>query len=266
MNTTPEPLAQPITKNILTVDGMKKHYGGVRAVDDVSFTVGAGEVLGLVGPNGAGKTTLVDVITGTQNSDGGRVELSGKTLRGSASNRAKLGLARTFQHPLVPSELSIVEAIASGLTVDKLRNKGRIISSMFAGMFTGAGPEYERAAELAFEFGLWDLDRSCGDVTLGELRLIEVTRAVAQDPTLMLLDEPFAGADLKGIDAISAGVRHVKERGHSIILVDHNVDLVASLADRIVLLDQGQVAFDGNPQECLASEEMKAVYFGGMDV
>lgn len=253
-------------REILTVSDVSKNYGGVRALNKVSLSLRSGEVLGLVGPNGAGKTTLVDIITGTQNGDGGKIELNGRVLRGSAANRAKLGLARTFQHPLVPAELSIVEAIVSGVTADRLRDKFRIVSSMFSGMFTGAGSEYEEAAALAFEFGLRDLDRLCGDVTLGELRLIEVIRAVAQDPIVMLLDEPFAGADLSGIDAIKSGIHNVQARGHSIILVDHNVDLVASLANRIVLLDQGEVAFDGSPEECLASDEMKAVYFGGMDV
>lgn len=253
-------------KEVLTVEGVSKNYGGVRAVDDVDMKVFSGEVLGLVGPNGAGKTTLVDIITGTQNGDGGSVRLNGRTLRGSASNRARLGLARTFQHPLVPAELSIIEAIVSGITASQLRSKARIVARMFTGMITGAGNEYTDAAAIAREFGLRDLDRLCGDVTLGELRLIEVTRAVAQDPLVMLLDEPFAGADLRGIDAITAGIRQVQQRGHSIILVDHNVDLVASLADRIVMLDKGRVAFDGDPSECLASEEMKAVYFGGLDV
>lgn len=253
-------------KTILNVSGASKHYGGVRALTDVDVAVHAGEVLGLVGPNGAGKTTLVDIITGTQQGDGGRVELAGKPLRGSAANRARLGLARTFQHPLVPSELSILEAIVSGITAHRLRSRFRIIMNMFAGMVSGAGAEYGAAAALAHEFGLRDIDRLCGDVTLGELRLIEVTRAVGQDPVVLLLDEPFAGADIMGIEAITTGIRRVKDRGHSIILVDHNVDLVASLADRIVMLDQGTVAFDGDPQECLASEEMKAVYFGGADV
>src|SRR5699024_4782728 len=140
--------------------------------------------------------------------------LNGRTLRGSASNRARLGLARTFQHPLVPAELSIIEAIVSGITASQLRSKARIVARMFTGMITGAGNEYTEAAAIAREFGLRDLDRLCGDVTLGELRLIEVTRAVAQDPLVMLLDEPFAGADLRGIDAITAGIRQVQQRGH----------------------------------------------------
>lgn len=250
---------------ILSVEGVSKRYGGVRALNEVSLAARAGEVLGLVGPNGAGKTTLVDIITGTQSSDGGRIELKGKILRGSAANRAQLGLARTFQHPLVPAELTVVEAIVSGITAHRLNGKLRIIANMFSGMFNGAGEEYNEAGRLAEEFGLTGIERLCGDVTLGELRLIEVTRAVAQNPLVMLLDEPFAGADLGGIEAIKSGIRKVQERGHAIILVDHNIDLVASLADRIVLLDKGAVAFDGDAQECLASDEMKLVYFGGTD-
>lgn len=250
-------------ETILRAEGLSKWYGGVRALHDVSLDVGAGEIVGLVGPNGAGKTTLVDILTGTQSSDGGHVELAGERLTGSAAKRAGMGLGRTFQHPLLPGDLSIVEAIVSGLVAGQFGRTLSIIGRLFAGMVTGPGSEYTAAAQLANEFGLLDVDRRCGDLSLGEQRLVEVVRAIAQDPTVMLLDEPFAGADPVGIAGTNAAIREVKARGHAVVLVDHNVDLVSDLADRIVLLDQGEVVFDGDPQECLVSDEMKAVYFGG---
>lgn len=266
LNDADEDAGMTTGQEILAATGINKWYGGVRALHDVGIEAYPREVLGLVGPNGAGKTTLVDMITGTQAADSGIIKLNGKTLRGSVARRARLGLGRTFQHPIVPSELSVVEAIVSGITASRMRNATRIVSNMFSGMFLNPAEDYKSAGRLADEFGISAIDRQCSDVTLGELRLIEVVRAVAQNPSLMLLDEPFAGADPAGVEAITLGIQRVQERGHAIILVDHNVDLVASLVDRVMLLDRGSVAFNGDPTECLKSEQMQRVYFGGIDV
>jgi len=125
----------------------------------------------------------------------------------------------------------------------------------------------EAVNELAAELGIERLEHLADDLTLGEQRLVEVGRALGQDPTLMLLDEPFAGADAQGIHGITEVIRIVQGRGQGVILVDHNIDLVAAVADRMMLLNNGSVAFDGDPQECMSSPEMRAVYFGaGLNV
>ena len=138
---------------------------------------------------------------------------------------------------------------------------------MIAGSFRGAFRPFESAdtaavAALAEELGIDQLDRPAGDLSLGEQRLVEVGRALGQDPLVLLLDEPFAGSDAAGVTGISEVVRTVQRRGHAVILVDHNVDLVAGLVDRIMLLDRGQSVFDGSPRECLDSPQMQQVYFG----
>lgn len=250
---------------LLSGTGLGKNYGGVIALSDVAFEVREGEVLGLVGPNGAGKTTLVDLITGAQTANGGELTLRGKRLKGPAAVRARLGLARTFQHPLLPPDLSVIEVLASGVHSSRLSNVWQMIYRFFRAMVTGPDRDYEAAAVLAEELGVEHLDRLCGDLTLGQQRLVEVARAVAQEPTVMLLDEPFAGADPNGIVGIIDAIRKVQSRGYGVILVDHNVDLLAGLVDRVMLLEQGRVVFDGDPQECLASDTMKRVYFGGDD-
>ncbi|MBK8731215.1 MAG: ATP-binding cassette domain-containing protein [Tetrasphaera sp.] len=248
---------------LLTGSGLSKRYGGVIALDDVSISVSAGEILGLVGPNGAGKTTLVDLITGAQSSDRGELTLDGHAVTGSVARRSRLGLARTFQHPLLSSDLSVVEAIVTGVSARRLTTPWRMVLEAFKGMATGPDGDYAVAAQLAEEIGVTGLDRLCGDLTLGEQRLVEVVRALAQQPKVMLLDEPFAGADATGIAGTIDAIRAVQSRGHGVILVDHNVDLIAGLADRVMLLNQGRVVFDGDPQACLTSAEMKDVYFGG---
>ncbi len=246
----------------LSVRAITKTYGGVTAVDDVSFDLGSGMVLGLVGPNGAGKTTLVDCIVGSQNASSGSVLLDGTELRAGPERRAQAGVARTFQHPQLAHELTPVENILCGLV-------GRSISSYWAslGAFIkgiGGSPtaDLQHCRSLAREYGVTELDAPSGSLSLGAQRLVEIARAMAAEPRVLFLDEPFAGSDPDGIAAISKAIHQAKDSGSPVVLVDHNVDLVAELSDRVILLAQGAMAFDGDPQDCMRSPEMQAVYFG----
>ncbi len=242
---------------------LSKRYGGVRAVQDVSFRLGAGEVVGLVGPNGAGKTTLVDLIDGAQRADGGRLSLGGRRLAGPPSRRARSGLARTFQHPQLAPELTVGQNILLGAAAPRLAGASRLALGFLAGMARpGAGSLSATVEAVSESLGIGDPERRCRDLTLGERRLVEVARALAQRPSVLLLDEPFAGSDSGGVEAIRQAITGVASGGRGVILVDHNVDIVTSVADRIVLLDKGTVAFDGDPTACLQSSEMQEVYFG----
>jgi branched-chain amino acid transport system ATP-binding protein len=252
---------------LLVGRGLVKRYGGVVAVDRADIHVAPGECLGLVGPNGAGKTTLVDLVTGAQSSDGGTLELRGRPLSGSAAARSRQGLARTFQHPQLALDLTVRQNLALGRTARRMSSVRGMVAGLLSGFLRVRDDATDAAVEeAAAEVRLTDIDRTCGDLSLGEQRLAEVARAVLQDPLVMLLDEPFAGADANGVAGVSEAIRTVKGRGYAVILVDHNVDLVASLVDRIMLLDAGRVAFDGDPQACLRSEEMQQVYFGVAEV
>jgi branched-chain amino acid transport system ATP-binding protein len=217
----------------------------------------------LVGPNGAGKTTLVDLICGAQPASAGELNLRGVRLTGPASRRAHLGLARTFQYPQLALELSVRDNLSLG----RAARRHASIWRMLTGSVTGAlrpGNAGDDAAlrSIADELGIAALHRPAGELSLGEQRLVEVGRALGQDPLVMLLDEPFAGSDAQGVAGIIEVIRTVQRRGHAVILVDHNVDLVASLVDRIMLLDRGRAVFDGDPAQCLASPQMQEVYFG----
>jgi branched-chain amino acid transport system ATP-binding protein len=248
---------------LLAGSGLTKRYGGVTALDDVSFELRAGEVLGLVGPNGAGKTTLVDLISGAQPATAGTLTLRGAPLVGPASRRARAGLARTFQYPQLALELSVRDNLLLG----RAARRHGTLWRMVVGAFTGAvrpsvSGDVEAVDAIAEELGIDRLGREAGDLTLGEQRLVEVGRALGQDPLVLLLDEPFAGSDASGVAGIIEVVHTVQRRGHAVILVDHNVDLVARLVDRILLLDRGRSVFDGDPRECLSSPQMQQVYFG----
>ncbi|MBT2275499.1 ABC transporter ATP-binding protein [Rhodococcus qingshengii] len=247
---------------LLEVSGLHKSYGGVRAVDDVSFSVGPGEVIGLVGPNGAGKTTLVDCIFGTQQADSGTVALAGAPLTGPSERRARQGLSRTFQHPQLAAELDALDNIIPGLYGYKITSPLHSLWWAIKGPFENWDRTAQRAREIAARYSVTDVESACGDLSLGAQRLVEVARAMATEPEVLLLDEPFAGADHDGIAAISGAVRSIAAQGKGVVLVDHNVDLIAALATKIVLLNLGSVAFYGPPQECLASDAMREVYFG----
>ncbi|MFF3867554.1 ABC transporter ATP-binding protein [Micromonospora sp. NPDC001898] len=251
---------------LLVGRGLTKRYGGVTALADVSFELGAGEVLGLVGPNAAGKTTLVDLISGAQEATGGELLLRGRRLTGPASRRGRVGLGRTFQHPQLALRLSVRDNLLLGRQAQRHSTPWRTI----AGAFTGAvrphrAADREGVRQLAHELGIEGLDRAAGDLTLGEQRLVEVGRALGQNPVVLLLDEPFAGSDAQGVASIAKVIRKVQRRGHAVILVDHNMDMVTRLVDRVLLLDRGRVVFDGDPRECLASPQMRQVYFGPTD-
>ncbi|MGW5382382.1 ABC transporter ATP-binding protein [Nocardia sp. NPDC003963] len=247
---------------LLSVTGLTKHYGGVTAVDRVSFDLPTGSVLGLVGPNGAGKTTLVDCIVGTQSPSAGAVELDGHTLGSGPAVRARAGLARTFQHPQLALELTPVENIVPGIVGRSIGSYGASVRALLRGLAGTPRTVLEKAAAVAREYGVTTDRVPTGSLGLGSQRLVEIARAMAAEPRILLLDEPFAGSDTEGIAAISHAVRQVRDAGRSVILIDHNVDLIAELADSVVLLADGAVAFSGSPRDCMRSAEMRSVYFG----
>lgn len=247
---------------VLRGEGLSKAYGGLVALEGVSFHVGRGEILGLVGPNGAGKTTLVDLITGIQRSDSGTLALNGERLSGPTALRARKGLSRTFQHPHLALELTVRENLLVGAAAERFPSWWRMTAGLVTDGIRHRDQEQDRVSLVARELGVPGLDELCANLSLGEQRLVEVARALAQDPQVMLLDEPFAGADADSVAGIIDAIRQVQARGHAVILVDHNVDLLTSLADRVMLLAQGRCVFEGAPADCLASPEMQRVYFG----
>lgn len=247
---------------LLEATGVSKSYGGIHALTDVSIHVGPGEILGLVGPNGAGKTTLVDMITGHQTMDSGALKLQGEPLGGAPAVRARRGLGRTFQHPQLALELTVEENLLVGAAAHRFSNAWRMAIGVITDGILSRKQELAAVRQVAQDLGVPDLTELAENLSLGEQRLTEVARALVQNPTVMLLDEPFAGADAHSIEGIVEAIQKVRERGHGVVLVDHNVDLLTSLADRVVLLAQGRVVFEGTPTECLASEEMQRVYFG----
>jgi ABC-type branched-subunit amino acid transport system ATPase component len=251
---------------ILAADAVTVRFGGVVALDDVNLAVPPGATIGLVGPNGAGKTTLFGVLSGLLRPRAGRVTMHGADVTGSSPQaRARMGLARTFQRMELFTELTVREH----LVVAQRVREGRQSVLGFARDLTGLGErpgkgEREVVDSILELLGLGAIaDRPAVSVPLGTGRLVEVARALASEPTVMLLDEPSSGLDVHETEQLGEALRRVRaERGTAFVLVEHNVEFVLELSDRVTVLDFGRVLVEGTPDEIRRSSEVQAAYFG----
>jgi branched-chain amino acid transport system permease protein len=229
---------------LLEIDGVSHRFGGVRALDEVSFSMNAGEILALVGANGAGKSTLIDVIAGRHRCQRGSIRLGGEELSGMRPEaRVRAGVARTFQSVRMFGHLTVEEVVRLGR-----RGAGRPPPGV-----------NDVLALVDLEGRREDLP---GSLTLAEQRRLEVGRAVASAPTLVLLDEPSVGMNLEEREELADLVRGIRDRGTTVLVVDHNLDLVLGVADRVVVLDFGRVLAVGAPEEVIADPRVRAAYIG----
>jgi ABC-type branched-subunit amino acid transport system ATPase component/ABC-type branched-subunit amino acid transport system permease subunit len=244
---------------VLRVDGLSLQYGAVRAVEDVSLEVRQGEILGVIGPNGAGKTSLIDTITGFARKTSGSIHLGDRDVSGwSIRRRARAGLGRTFQNLELFSDLTVRENL---LAADDRRGVAAYLSGWVrpgSDRLTGA------AADAAALLGLEGcLGSEIHTLPQGTQRLVAVARALAARPRVLCLDEPAAGLDQAERDAMSGAIKLVAQRlGLGVLIIEHNIDVVAGLCDDLLVLDFGKVAARGNPHEVLTSDIVRSAYLG----
>lgn len=249
---------------LLSAHGVTVRFGGVVALDDVSIDVPASTIVGLVGPNGAGKTTMFGVMSGLLRPRSARVELGGVDIsRASPQRRAELGLARTFQRLELFGELSVREHLVVAHRVSHGRSRSFVRDLVGAGRRPLPGEDDAVDAALAL-LGLDAVaDRPVGLLPLGSGRLVEIGRALATGPRVVLLDEPTSGLDAHESEQVASTLRVVSaEREVAFLLVEHDVELVLALASTVTVLDFGRIIAAGTPDEIRADAAVRTAYLG----
>ena len=246
---------------VLDVVAARKEFGGLVAVNDVSFQVRAGEILGLIGPNGAGKSTTFNLVTGVLPATRGSVTLLGERIDSLASREiAKRGVSRTFQHVKMIAGMTVLENVALGA---HLRGSRGVASALLRLDRAEERRLLKEAEQQLRRIGMADrMHELAGNLALGPQRLMEIARALCADPTLLLLDEPAAGLRLKEKQGLADVLRQLRGEGLSILLVEHDMDLVMGLVDRIVVMEFGTLLIEGTPEEVQASPAVRAAYLG----
>ena len=241
--------------NILETHNLTKRFDGVTAVDRLSVGVKRGSVTALVGPNGSGKTTLINLLSGMLAADGGTVTVNGATLRSPRPRDARRnGTARTFQSIRLFGQMTVLENITVVLT------ERPVFSALVAG---GAARRRKEAEDILRLVGLREKrDAPAADLSYGQRKLLEIGRAVATRADLYLLDEPFAGLFPGMVKSVSRIIRDLKREGKTVILVEHNMDIIRELADRVIVMDGGTLLSHGPPARVLAEEKVIRAYMG----
>lgn len=246
---------------LLDVRSIRKQFGGLVAVNGISFAIRAGDIVGLIGPNGAGKSTTFNLVSGVLPLTSGEVELLGQRVDGRGSRDiARAGLSRTFQHVKLVPDMTVLENVALGCY---LRTKSGTLAAMLG---LDRAEEMQARAEALRQLRRIGLAEQAhelaGNLALGPQRLVEIARALASDPSLLLLDEPAAGLRHKEKAALADVLKQLKAEGLSLLLVEHDMDFVMKLTDRIVVMEFGRYLMDGTPAEVQASPAVRAAYLG----
>ena len=249
---------------LLAARDIAKRFGGVHALSEVSFTIHRGEIYGLIGPNGAGKTSLFNVLTGIYTSDGGTFIFDGQPLNHLKPNQvAERGIARTFQNIRLFQNLSALENVMIGRHV---RTKAGVFGAIFRGKST-------LAEEAAIEKRSYELLEYVGvakrandlakHLAYGDQRRLEIARALATDPKLLALDEPAAGMNATETQGLKRLLENIRNDGTTILLIEHDMKLVMSVCDRVLVLDYGKKIAEGSAASVQNDEKVIAAYLGG---
>jgi len=246
---------------VLKVDKVRKQFGGLVAVNDISFEIAAGQIVGLIGPNGAGKSTTFNLITGVLGKTSGQVTFRGGDISGLASRDiSRKGMARTFQHVKMIADMTVLENVAMGAYT---RGASGVLSSMLRTNKREEQRLMKEAQRQLERIGMGEfMHEQAGNLAMGPQRLMEIARALCCDPALLLLDEPAAGLRHKEKQALAQVLRQLQGEGMSILLVEHDMDLVMDVCDQLVVMEFGTLLTRGTPAEVQANPAVRAAYLG----
>jgi branched-chain amino acid transport system permease protein len=256
---------QPVRgSTLLEARAVRKTFGGLVAVNDVSFSLKAGEILGLIGPNGAGKSTMFNLVSGVLPLSAGEVHFVGQRVDGRPSRwMARAGMSRTFQHVRLLPAMSVIENVTIGA---HLRGRRGWIAGVLRGNRTEEASLFAEAQRQLDRVGLGgDALREAGSLALGQQRILEIARALACDPALLLLDEPAAGLRHQEKQALAALLRQLNAEGVSILLVEHDMEFVMGLVHRLVVMDFGTQIAEGTPEAVRNDSKVIEAYLGGVE-
>ena len=249
---------------LLQVSGLVKQFGGNRAVDGASFTIGQGSITGLIGPNGAGKTTCFNCISGFDSPDGGSVTFDGADITGLAPHKiVRRRLVRTFQ---IPQELAAMTVLENVVLAGRAQSGERLWENWLRPRRV-ASEERERAAKALDALRLVELDghayEPAGNLSGGQRKLLELARALMADPVMILLDEPGAGVNPTLARELVTHIRKIQEEmGVTFLMIAHDMDMIGRLCDPVIVMTNGRVLIEGHADDVLADSEVRAAYLG----
>ncbi|MGB0578006.1 MAG: ABC transporter ATP-binding protein [Alphaproteobacteria bacterium] len=242
---------------VLSAQNLRKSFGGVKAVDDISFEVEAGRLLAMIGPNGAGKTTCFNLLNGQLPPDSGSVKLDGKELVGLTPREIwRLGVGRTFQITATFGSMTVVENVQMTLLSHYKQNVA--MKTMVSGLYV------DEAMALLERVGMAEqAERACSILAYGDLKRVELAVALGNEPRLLLMDEPTAGmAPRERIELMQLTADIVRERNISVLFTEHDMDVVFSHADQVIVLNRGALIAQGKPQEVRNDAQVQEIYLG----